>query len=89
MAEIVVTEGFVTDVAQVRLASKRNEIRSRAKLLATIPEMGSRALPESIATQFGTDVRKLVVPPFDVIYRYDEQAGVVYLLGLMHQRAAW
>ena len=53
------------------------------------PEMGSRILPTSIKRRFGDTVRKVVVDPFDIIYRYPaENRILVYVVGLVHQRAA-
>ena len=33
-------------------------------------------------------VRKVVVDPFDIIYRYFAEQDLVYVVGLVHQRAA-
>ena len=56
--------------------------------LAVIPEMGSKNLPESIISKYGDDVRKLVVPPFLVLYELLEDDRVL-ILGVMHNQAAY
>ncbi len=88
MAKVDVSEGFVEDMVQVYLGSKRDEIWDAISLLEHAPEMGSRILPVSIRRRFGESARKLVVDPFDVIYRYFPEEDTVYVAGLVHQRAA-
>lgn len=88
MAEIVITEGFVEDITQVYLDSKREEIWYAVSLLEHAPEMGSRILPTSIRRRFGESVYKIVVNPFDVIYRYSLEQDKVFVVGLVHQRTA-
>lgn len=88
MAEVVVSEGFVEDMVQVRLESKRDEIWYAVSLLEYAPEMGSKILPASVKRRFGETARKVVVDPFDVIYRYYSERDMVYIVGLVHQRAA-
>ena len=89
MPNLMYTEGFTDDMAQVALASKRQEIFHYTDLLSEFPELGSRNLPESIIQTYGNSIRKFVVRPFLVIYEYREAEDAVYILGLDHQRAAW
>ena len=89
MPKISYTEQFVADASQIRLASKRAEVKKSIDLLSELPELGSRNLAEYIVRAYGTGVRKLVVKPFDVIYEYDEGDDEVRVLALLHQRAAW
>ena len=83
------TEGFIEDIVQVELESKRKEIFGITDLLSDFPELGSNNLPASIFDCYGGSVRKLAVRPFFIIYEYRESEDAVYLLGLDHQRAAW
>ena len=89
MPEIRYAEQFIENAASVRLATKRQELRSRIEQLAEFPEIGLPKLPESVVRQYGDNVRKLVVNPFIVIYEIDENDDAVNVLGLMRQRAAW
>ena len=89
MPELMYTEGFIEDVVQVELESKRKEIFGITDLLSDFPELGSNNLPASIFDCYGGSVRKLAVRPFFIIYEYRESEDAVYLLGLDHQRAAW
>ena len=88
VAKIVVTEGFVEDMTQVELDSKREEIWYVISLLEYAPEMGSKILPVLIRRRFGESVYKIVVKPFDIIYRYSSKEDTVYVVGLVHQRMA-
>ncbi len=89
MPSLIYTEGFTDDMAQVALASKRQEIFRYTDLLSELPELGSRNLPESIVRIYGGSVRRLAAKPFLVIYEYREDEDAAYILGLDHQKAAW
>lgn len=88
MTKIEITEGFVEDITQVYLDSKREEIWYAVSLLEHAPEIGSKILPSSIRRRFGESVYKVVVNPFDIIYRYSADQDTVYVVGLVHQRIA-
>ena len=88
MAKVEVSEGFVEDMTQVYMDSKREEIWYAVSLLEFAPETGPSILPTSIKRRFGDTVRKVVVDPFDIIYRYFAEQDLVYVVGLVHQRAA-
>lgn len=87
MASIDFAEEFIEDMLQVEISSKEEEIFEAISLLEEAPEIGSQILPLSIRRRFGSDVRKLVVKPFDVIYQYYPESDLVYVVGLWHQRA--
>lgn len=86
MAEIVYTENFIEGMLSVQLESKREEIFAAVELLASNPEIGSRIIRPVIEKQFGKDIHKLVVHPFDVFYRYVPGKDIVIVEGLLHQR---
>ncbi len=88
MASIDFSEGFIEDMLQVLLPSKREEIFDRISLLEHVPEIGSRIVSDVVRLRFGDEVRKLVVNPFDVVYQYYPELDLVYVLGLIHQRDA-
>ena len=89
MARLVYSDAFIEDMTTVALASERNEIFDKADLLSDFPDLGSANVPSSIRSRFGDSVRKLVVSPFDIVYEYDRASESAYLLGLVHQRAAY
>ncbi|MDR3996182.1 type II toxin-antitoxin system RelE/ParE family toxin [Adlercreutzia equolifaciens] len=88
MAEIVFTEGFMADAAIVEREEKLDEILDTIALLEDAPEIGSAILPASIRRRYGSQVRKLVVRPFDIIYDYLPKDDAVVVLTLIHQRGA-
>lgn len=88
MAEIVFTEGFMADAAIVEREEKLDEILDTIALLEDAPKIGSAILPASIRRRYGSQVRKLVVRPFDIIYDYLPKDDAVVVLTLIHQRGA-
>lgn len=52
-------------------------------------DIGSKAVPESIRSEFGTGVRKLAMNPFDLVYTYDAERDIVFIEVPIHQRTAW
>lgn len=88
MAEIVFTEGFMADAAIVEREEKLDEILDTIALLEDAPEIGPAILPASIRRRYGSQVRKLVVRPFDIIYDYLPKDDAVVVLTLIHQRGA-
>ena len=89
MAEIIYTDSCIEDMLSVQLEGKRGEIFQRIDLLSSFPDLGSANVPDSITERHGNNVRKLTVSPFDVVYEYSPEEDAVYVLGLVHQRAAW
>ena len=88
MAEVLYADSFFDEMAQVETKRVRDNILDATELLAVIPEMGSTNLPKSISEKYGPDVRKLVVPPFLVLYKLLDDNRVL-VLGVMHNRAAY
>ena len=88
MAEVLYAASFFDEMAQVETQRVRDNILDATELLAVIPEMGSTNLPRSIIEKYGSDVRKLVVPPFLVLYKLLDGDRVL-VLGVMYGRAAY
>ena len=80
---------FAADLAAIRTQKLEHQILSALDSIEDFPEIGSRNIPDSIAEQFGPGVRKLPVNPFDLIYTYYPEDGLVRIEALVHQRAAW
>lgn len=51
-------------------------------------DIDSKAVPESIRSEFGAGVRKLAVNPFDLVYIYDAERDIVFIEASIHQRIA-
>lgn len=52
-------------------------------------DIDSKAVPESIRSEFGAGIRKLAVNPFDLVYAYDAERGIVFIEAPIRQRTAW
>ena len=52
-------------------------------------DIDSKAVPESIRSEFGAGVRKLAVNPFDLVYIYDAERDIVFIETPIRQRTAW
>lgn len=87
MNQIIYTDGFLEDMLQVQTQKLEDEIFDTIDLLPHIAIMGSTNLPDSIAMRYGTNVRKLPIKPFDVIYEITDDKDFV-ILGMIHQRSA-
>ena len=57
MPELMYTEGFIEDIVQVELESKRKEIFGITDLLSDFPKLGSIFSPASIFDCYGGSVR--------------------------------
>ena len=88
MAEVLYASSFFEEIGKVEKKRVRDNILDATELLAVMPEMGSTNLPRLIVEKYGPDVRKLVVPPFLVLYKL-LPADRVLVLGVMHNRAAY
>ncbi len=89
MTKLVVSEGFERDMGMVESDRVFERILSTVKLLETMPFMGSRDVPESIARKYEGQVRKIPVNPFDIVTIYHPDADIVEVAALIHQRGAW
>ena len=87
MAEIVFTDGFMDDMAS---APERVEAAAWQKLslIESMPGMGSALLSSSLRRRFGDECLKVLVDPYEIVYRWREEADRVEVLALVHQRAA-
>ena len=52
-------------------------------------DIDSKAVPESIRSEFGAGIRKLAVNPFDLVYIYDAERDIAFIEAPIHQRTAW
>ena len=88
MASIVAARRFAEDLAGVWSERIVQDVTRAVQAIATFPRIGSSEIAASISEEFGEDVMKVVVGPFDLIYEYDEATDTVYLYGLIHGRSA-
>ena len=51
-------------------------------------DIDSKAVPESIRSEFGAGIRKLAVNPFDLVYTCDAERDIVFIEAPIRQRTA-
>ncbi len=83
MARLVLTEGFVDDLSQVWSERVASRVRESLEALETFPRLGATDMPKGIKRTYGDSVRRLSVPPFDLIYEFDEKADSVLVYALV------
>lgn len=81
-AELRIADEFVYDIAGITSQRLLAEIHDAVSLLADNPKMGSPNIRNSLRVAFGGGIRKLVVSPFVIIYRY--QDGIVDVLACVY-----
>ena len=86
MPKVIISEEFVEVTAEVYSERMFNVLYRLVEMLEALPELGSTELPYAIKKRFGKDCRKIVIAPFDILYRYDKVEDTVYVAALIHQR---
>lgn len=88
MTALVATRRFLEESAQVYFPKVMEALDDALAAMELFPNGGSKDVPDSIKALYGEKVQKAYVPPFDLVYYYDEDSGKAYLLGLVHFRQA-
>ena len=88
LATVIFTERFKNDLLQVHSKKVRDRIMNDMDLLQHVPELGSKEMPASITERFGSNIRKLVIGPFLVLYKTLPETNAVLVLGMVNQRQA-
>lgn len=89
MTKLLYSDRFASDLAGVTSTKIERKIFDILDAVEAAGDIGSKAVPESIRSEFGAGVRKLAVNPFDLVYTYDAELDIAFIEALIHQRAAW
>lgn len=89
MLRLEYSERFANDLAQVTSSKVEARILENLDNIEHFGEFGSSMVPESIKREFGEEVRKLAVNPFDLVYTLYPELDLARIEALIHQRAAW
>ena len=89
MTKLLYSDRFASDLAGVTSTKIERKIFDILDAVEAAGDIGSKAVPESIRSEFGEGVRKLAVNPFDLVYTYDAERDITFIEALIHQRAAW
>lgn len=88
MPRLEYSERFAEDLARVTSGKVEARIYAALDNVEAFGGFGSKVVPDSIREDFGEDVRKVVVNPFDLIYTHYPDDDLVRVEALVHQRAA-
>ena len=89
MTKLLYSNRFASDLAGVTSANIERKIFDILDTIEAADDIGSKAVPESIRSEFGAGVRKLAVNPFDLVYTCDTERDIVFIEAPIHQRTAW
>ena len=84
MARLVVFDGFIDARNGIRSEWIRKNVDAMLMTIEKVPGVGSSILPDSILVEFGPDVRKAVVSPFEIVYEYDSATDTAYVYDLLY-----
>ena len=82
MSKIVYAESFLKDTDQIWSSRVIRKLERVLRTIEMFPESGSTNIPDSLKYQYGSDVRKYPVPPFELIYIYDSRKNLVSVMEL-------
>lgn len=72
-AQLRIADEFAYALSNIYSKRVLAQIRKLIELLAENPEMGSADVRDSLTKLYGSNLRKLAVSKFLIIYRYDDQ----------------
>ena len=88
MAEMVYAPRFAEELSRVTPKRAEDRIYDVLGIIEAIPTIGSTNIPSSIQSEFGGNVLKMVVDPFDIFYECFEEQYIVFAYTLILQRQA-
>ena len=87
MTKMLYADAFRSDLEKIYSSRLRAEIIRLLGVLEATPDVGSHLVPASILEKYGPNIRKAVVGPYDLIYRFDCEKDEVRVYRLLAQRA--
>lgn len=80
------SDQFLQDAEQIYSPKVADELRNAISLFEIIPTIGSKIVRQSLKEEFGEDIYKWVVGPFDLIYTFNEDLQTIQLHALLPQK---
>ena len=77
MPKMIYSDRFIDDASLIWSDKVMSELFTILKNIEAFPEIGS------------SNVRRVVVGPFDLVYEFAEESDTVYIHALVHQRKAF
>lgn len=88
MTKLLYSDRFASGLAWVTSANIERKIFDILDVIEGTGDIGSKAVLESIRSEFGAGVRKLAVNPFNLVYTCDTERDIVFIEAPIHQRTA-
>ena len=86
MRNIRYADTFIEGVADIYSDTVLATLDKRLEAIESFPELGSSNVRPSLIERYGTGIRKLPVPPFVIMYRYDKQSDTLDFLALPYEK---
>lgn len=87
MAELVFADSYFETVGQITSRRLQDRLLDLLSLMSEVPTFGSRKVRGSLKDRFGDCCMTADLSPFLLVFEYDEEHDVVYVYGIVHQRA--
>lgn len=87
MPQLEFSERFANDLAKVTSDRVERHIYRVLDNIEAFGGFGSPVVPDSIRAEFGEEVRKVFVAPFDLVYTYYPDKNVARIETLIYARA--
>ena len=84
MSRLVVSNTYIRKRGSLWSERIGNNVDDMLRTIEQVPGVGSSLLPSSIVDEFGSNVRKAVVSPYETIYEYDDFEDTVYVYDLLY-----
>lgn len=86
MSSVRYTDTFIDGIASIHSEPLLEQLDRRLVAIESFPGLGSSDVRQSLIERYGAGNRKFPVPPFAIIYRYDEQADLIGFLALPYEK---
>jgi plasmid stabilization system protein ParE len=83
-ARLRITDSFIEDAAALCSPKLLRRLRLVLDMLASNPEIGSANVRDSLVKMYGSNIRKIAIATFTLVYRYGD--GYVDVLALVYSR---
>ena len=84
MSRLVASNTYIRKRSSLWSERIGNNVDDMLRTVEQMPGVGSSLLPSSIVDEFGSNVRKAVVSPYEIIYEYDDFEDTVYVYDLLY-----
>lgn len=89
MRSVVYADSFADDVAEPYSDRVLSLLDRRLAAIESPPFIGNPNVRPSLTERFGPTFRAFPVPPFTIVYRYDDERDRLEFLALPSDRSVW